>query len=347
MPKRRKDEPAEPVEENEDEEDWDVEEILDHRVRRGVKEYKVLWLGYPIEQASWEPLDHLKLKQYQRKLEDDCKKQLRNRPIITTPAKSSSPKGRGAYIEDDSDEDNAPAKTPEREESSSSESSTEESTSEESPSDESVYETEPDEPSTSTAKPKKKKEKRDGSPKVRVVSFVRDGPLKRNPSSGQPLEIRKRPKTSTAGTPTSSKKPRLDVVNERSKDATPTRVQKNRPPSSRPIRPYVAPTQQRPATTASSSTKSALDPTGRTRRRPPVAHTPAPTTKQPTPKKTPRSGVPGHFERRGQPAAANRRILRVLDRQRCPNEPGWTKRSRSTAPMPELSDRKTAMNISF
>lgn len=52
--------------EDDDEEEFEVEDILEHRVRRygkGVQdtreEYKVLWKGCPKSKATWEPKHHL------------------------------------------------------------------------------------------------------------------------------------------------------------------------------------------------------------------------------------------------------------------------------------------------
>lgn len=36
------------------EETYEVEQIVDHRTRRGRKEYQVKWVGYPIEQSTWQ-----------------------------------------------------------------------------------------------------------------------------------------------------------------------------------------------------------------------------------------------------------------------------------------------------
>jgi Chromo (CHRromatin Organisation MOdifier) domain len=42
---------------------WEVDRLLDHRkVRRGarqVDQYLVEWKGYPVSEATWEPLEHL------------------------------------------------------------------------------------------------------------------------------------------------------------------------------------------------------------------------------------------------------------------------------------------------
>jgi hypothetical protein len=54
----------------EGEEEWQVEQILDHRVRRGKRQYLVRWLGFPPSEDTWEPetnLEHAqqKLREYQ------------------------------------------------------------------------------------------------------------------------------------------------------------------------------------------------------------------------------------------------------------------------------------------
>ena len=42
---------------------YNVEEILESRItthnRRQRKEYKVKWLGFPVEEATWEPYNNL------------------------------------------------------------------------------------------------------------------------------------------------------------------------------------------------------------------------------------------------------------------------------------------------
>ena len=47
------------------EETYEVEQIVDHRTRRGKKEYQVKWVGYPIEQSTWQSKTQL--------IEDGCK----------------------------------------------------------------------------------------------------------------------------------------------------------------------------------------------------------------------------------------------------------------------------------
>jgi hypothetical protein len=44
---------------NQDEPEWEVERILAKKVRRKELKYKVKWKGWPIESASWEPIEAL------------------------------------------------------------------------------------------------------------------------------------------------------------------------------------------------------------------------------------------------------------------------------------------------
>jgi hypothetical protein len=38
---------------------WEVQRILDHRKQRKRNQYLVLWKGYPLSEATWEPIEHL------------------------------------------------------------------------------------------------------------------------------------------------------------------------------------------------------------------------------------------------------------------------------------------------
>jgi hypothetical protein len=40
-------------------EEYEVEQILDSRVRRRQLQYLVMWKDYPISEATWEPFSHL------------------------------------------------------------------------------------------------------------------------------------------------------------------------------------------------------------------------------------------------------------------------------------------------
>ena len=42
-----------------DEEEYDVEAILRHKGKGAKRLYQVLWKGYPVTEASWEPELHL------------------------------------------------------------------------------------------------------------------------------------------------------------------------------------------------------------------------------------------------------------------------------------------------
>ena len=37
---------------------YEVERVLDQRIRKGKQEYLVLWKGYDEKEATWEPVDH-------------------------------------------------------------------------------------------------------------------------------------------------------------------------------------------------------------------------------------------------------------------------------------------------
>jgi hypothetical protein len=51
--------PAPAVESTETEPEWEVEAVLNKRTRGNKAQYLVKWKGYPMEEASWEPEDHL------------------------------------------------------------------------------------------------------------------------------------------------------------------------------------------------------------------------------------------------------------------------------------------------
>lgn len=40
--------------------EYEVETILDKRILRGKTQYLVKWAGYPLHDATWEPVNHLK-----------------------------------------------------------------------------------------------------------------------------------------------------------------------------------------------------------------------------------------------------------------------------------------------
>lgn len=55
--------PKPPAELIEDEPEWEVDRILRHRKRNNKFEYHVLWKGYPITEATWEPEENLERAQ--------------------------------------------------------------------------------------------------------------------------------------------------------------------------------------------------------------------------------------------------------------------------------------------
>ena len=44
---------------NTEQEEYEVETILDKRILRKKPQYLIKWLGYPLHDATWEPLEHL------------------------------------------------------------------------------------------------------------------------------------------------------------------------------------------------------------------------------------------------------------------------------------------------
>jgi chromodomain-containing protein len=62
------------TENQETEIEYDVEKIIDKRVRNGVIEYKIRWLGFDESEDTWEPTKHLSCPEKVREFED-----LRNR----------------------------------------------------------------------------------------------------------------------------------------------------------------------------------------------------------------------------------------------------------------------------
>ena len=44
---------------NTEQEEYEVETILDKRILRKKPQYLIKWLGYPLHDTTWEPLEHL------------------------------------------------------------------------------------------------------------------------------------------------------------------------------------------------------------------------------------------------------------------------------------------------
>jgi len=51
--------PTPAVQQEGEEPEWEVESVLDQRLRGRQLQYLVKWKGYPLEEASWEPASHL------------------------------------------------------------------------------------------------------------------------------------------------------------------------------------------------------------------------------------------------------------------------------------------------
>jgi chromobox protein 1 len=52
--------------------EYEVEKVIDDRIRKGKQEFLVKWKGYPSEENTWEPYNNLKdnqqFKNYQKKM---------------------------------------------------------------------------------------------------------------------------------------------------------------------------------------------------------------------------------------------------------------------------------------
>ena len=65
------------------EEEYEVEDILDHRGSKRSHQYLVKWLGYLMSEASWEAKSNLKhtpniVKGYERSLEEEPDDEVRD-----------------------------------------------------------------------------------------------------------------------------------------------------------------------------------------------------------------------------------------------------------------------------
>jgi len=66
----RKQEPPPPISINEEEE-FEVEEILDVRKHYGKTQYLIKWKGYPLSDASWEPKSNLNCPELIKKFNEN------------------------------------------------------------------------------------------------------------------------------------------------------------------------------------------------------------------------------------------------------------------------------------
>ena len=67
-----------------EEEEYEVEAILRHKGKGARRLYQVLWKGYPVTEASWEPESHLRnasslLEDYLRRVAETERKPTRKK----------------------------------------------------------------------------------------------------------------------------------------------------------------------------------------------------------------------------------------------------------------------------
>ena len=44
---------------SEEDEEYEVEEIIEKKIKKGEISYKVKWKGYPLSESTWEPAKNL------------------------------------------------------------------------------------------------------------------------------------------------------------------------------------------------------------------------------------------------------------------------------------------------
>ena len=88
-------------------EEYQVEQIMGKRVRRGRIEYKIKWDGFPVSQCTWEPLSHLEnikemISNYEKKIKQKSNNfNKKERSRSTSPIKSENKKKKTNEIEID------------------------------------------------------------------------------------------------------------------------------------------------------------------------------------------------------------------------------------------------------
>ena len=66
---------------------YEVEKIIDRRIKKGKKEYLIKWKGYSENESTWEPLSHLKyiqehVKEFNIQYNNNTKKIIEKRKEI-------------------------------------------------------------------------------------------------------------------------------------------------------------------------------------------------------------------------------------------------------------------------
>ena len=49
-----------PNDDNDDDQEWEIQKILDSRYNDGLLQYQIHWKGYDIKDATWEPAENCK-----------------------------------------------------------------------------------------------------------------------------------------------------------------------------------------------------------------------------------------------------------------------------------------------
>ena len=84
--------------------DYIVEKILDSKLEKGKKMYKIKWKGYPVSQCTWEPVAHLSncidmVKDFEKELAQENAPKPTLKPAPSIPNSSKAAK-KGPNIKD-------------------------------------------------------------------------------------------------------------------------------------------------------------------------------------------------------------------------------------------------------